>query len=178
MLRRRGLLHAFFASFLIWPIALAGATETITYAYDEQGRLKSAASSGTVNNFETAEMTFDDADNRVSYDVTAQPTLTIGDAAVTEGGILSFTVTRTAGGAPTATFTASSGTATSGSDFTASTGTVSFLPSQMTQTIQIATTDDALPESSETMTVTLSAPGGGAKLGTPKVGTGTINDND
>lgn len=48
----------------------AFATETITYIYDEQGRLVQLVTSGTVNNNETVTIAVDDADNRTTYTVT------------------------------------------------------------------------------------------------------------
>ncbi|TCM12117.1 Calx-beta domain-containing protein [Novosphingobium sp. PhB165] len=105
--------------------------------------------------------------------------LSMGNATVTEGGNLVFTVTRTGNTAvaTTASYTTSGGTATSGSDFTAVSGTVSFAAGQTTATISIPTIDDALVESSETMTVTLSNPGAYTSISGAS-GTGTITDND
>lgn len=105
--------------------------------------------------------------------------LAIGNAAVTEGGTLSFTVTRAGNTviAASASYATSSGTATSGSDFTAASGAVSFAASETTKTISVATTDDTAVESAETMTLTLSSPGSNTTI-TTATGTGTINDND
>jgi hypothetical protein len=106
-------------------------------------------------------------------------TISIGDATVTEGGTLSFTVTRSAPttGTVGASYATVSDTATSPSDFTAKTGTVSFASGVTSQTITVTTIDDASVESAETMNVNLSSPTGGAAIGTSP-GTGTINDND
>ena len=105
--------------------------------------------------------------------------LAIGNASVTEGGTLAFTVTRSGNtsGAASASYASASGTATSGSDYTAASGTVSFAAGVTSQTINVATVDDAVVESAETMTVTLSNPSQGAAI-TTATGTGTINDND
>lgn len=107
-------------------------------------------------------------------------TLAIGNAAtVTEGGTLTFTVTRT--GATSAShsvnYASASGTATSGADFTASSGTLTFLPGEATKSITVPTTDDAAAEPSETVLMNLSAPTGGATIATGQ-GSGTITDND
>jgi YD repeat-containing protein len=48
----------------------AHATETITYTYDEHGRLVAVVTSGTVNNGETVTVETDKADNRTTYTVT------------------------------------------------------------------------------------------------------------
>ena len=71
----------------------------------------------------------------------------------------------------------SDGTAAAGSDYTAGDGTVNFAPNETRKTIDIAITDDALDESNETFTVTLSSPSN-AELGTAKTTTVTIADND
>src|SRR5690606_17228457 len=66
---------------------------------------------------------------------------------------------------------------TSGSDFTAGSGTLSFASGEAAKSIVIATTDDGSTESAETMTVGLSNATGGATIADAS-GTGTINDND
>jgi hypothetical protein len=48
----------------------AAASETISYTYDEQGRLVQVSRSGSVNNGQTATYSFDKADNRVTVSVT------------------------------------------------------------------------------------------------------------
>jgi len=104
----------------------------------------------------------------------------IGNAtAVTEGGTLTYTVTRTGGSSSTNTvnYATASGTATSGTDFTATSGTLTFAPGDTTKTITVATIDDSVIESAETVLVNLSSPTGGATITTAQ-GTGTINDND
>ena len=47
----------------------AGATETVTYTYDAQGRLIQSVISGTVNNGQSNSTTFDAANNRTNYSV-------------------------------------------------------------------------------------------------------------
>jgi YD repeat-containing protein len=47
----------------------AGATETVTYSYDAQGRLVQSVISGTVNNGQSSSTTFDAANNRTNYSV-------------------------------------------------------------------------------------------------------------
>jgi hypothetical protein len=133
----------------------------------------SGATGGAAIGTATGTGTIDD------NDTVSPANLAIGSASVTEGGTLSFTVTRSGntGIAASASYATSSGTATSGSDFTAATGTVSFAASETTKTITVATTDDSTVESAETMTVTLSSPGSNTTI-TTATSTGTINDND
>jgi hypothetical protein len=110
----------------------------------------------------------------------APPSFAIGNAAaVTEGGTLTFTVTKagTASSTYSVDYATASGTATSGSDFTAASGTLTFLAGDTTKTIMVATIDDGVVESAETALVNLSSPTGGATITTAQ-GSGTINDND
>ncbi|TGN82610.1 hypothetical protein EOW77_0026365, partial [Bradyrhizobium yuanmingense] len=74
-------------------------------------------------------------------------------------------------------FTTSNGSALAGSDYTASSGTVTFAAGQVTQTITVPILNDATPENDETFTVTLSNPTG-ATLGAETTTTVKILDND
>ena len=108
------------------------------------------------------------------------PAVSIGNTTVAEGpgATAAFTVSLSAANLQTVSviYATSSGTATSGLDFTAGSGTVTFVPGVTTQTVNIAVTDDALDENDETFAVTLASPVNGT-LGAA-VGTGTITDND
>lgn len=171
-------LGLFLSTAVVWTPALAD--ETVTYSYDDRGRLVSVNRSGTINDGVSAAYAYDKADNRTNVTVTANvPTLTINDVSVTEGGALNFTVTRS--GPTTAavgvSFATANGTATSGSDFTAASGTLSFLSGETSKSISVTTIDDTASESSETVLVNLTSPTGGAVIGDAQ-GVGTINDND
>ncbi|MES2443844.1 MAG: Calx-beta domain-containing protein [Pseudomonadota bacterium] len=116
-------------------------------------------------------------------------TLSIGNASLTEGDTgdtdMVFTVSRADGsvGAVSATWTVTLGSGTgfaNAGDFGASyvaTGTVSFADGATTAEVHIPIHGDVTYEPNETFTVTLSAPTGGAALGTT-TGTGTITNND
>src|SRR5262249_44406199 len=67
--------------------------------------------------------------------------------------------------------------ATAGTDYTLTSGTLSFDATVASQTILVPITDDTLPEPSENFTLTLSNPTG-ATLGTIKTTKVTITDND
>lgn len=156
----------------------AWAAETIIYTYDPLGRLTGASSSAGPN----ATTTFDPAGNRTNYTVTgagAAVSFSINSASATEGGTIVFTVTKsgTAAGSLTVSYATANGTAVAGSDYTAASGTLTFAAAETSKTISVATIDDGSVENSETFTIALSAPSGGAALGTAS-GTGTINDND
>src|SRR5262245_31053927 len=94
---------------LLIAFSAVTASETITYTYDELGRLVPVQSSGSVNNGEAVATTYDPAGNRTNQTVTGAGSgtadLSIGNASVTEGGQLSFTVTRS--GVTTGTSSAS-----------------------------------------------------------------------
>jgi len=166
-----------------WATA-ASASDTISYSYDPLGQLVAVSVTGGPDNGQTVAVSYDKAGNRTNYTAgdgssgsTAQ--ISIGNASVTEGGTLNFTVTRSVvtTTAVSAQYATAGGSATSGSDFTAASGTVSFAANETSKTVNVATIDDSTTESAETMTVTLSNPSSGAIIATA-VGTGAINDND
>ncbi|HEX2832628.1 MAG TPA: Calx-beta domain-containing protein [Thermoanaerobaculia bacterium] len=101
-------------------------------------------------------------------------------ASVSESGTsITLTVTRTGGNGSTTSvaYTSADATATAGSDYVAVSGTLTFGPSDTSQTIVIPITTDALDESDETFTVTLANVSGG-NLGSPATETITITDDD
>ncbi len=97
------------------------------------------------------------------------------------GTTATVTVARTLGaaGAVSVTYTASSGTATAGDDFSTVTGTLSWAAGETTaKTFTIPISNDSLEEADETITVVLSNPTNGAVLGEFPDATVTIVDND
>ncbi len=105
-------------------------------------------------------------------------------SASTSGGegsrSINVSVTRTGGreGSATVNYATSNGTASAGSDFTNTSGTLTFAAGQLTKTFAIPITDDGAVESNETIQIALSNAGGNTTLGTPATGTVTIIDND
>lgn len=95
-------------------------------------------------------------------------------------GTATITVNRTGGsvGAVTVAYATSNGTALSGSDYTAASGTLTFAHGVTTQTFSVSVADDALVEGSEALNLALSNPTGGASLGATSTATLTIADND
>jgi hypothetical protein len=92
------------------------------------------------------------------------PTLRIGDVAVTEGNTdtasATFTVTLSAASTETITvaYASANGSATTGSDFQAASGTLTFAPGEMSKTVIVAVNGDRLGEANETFVVNLSNP--------------------
>jgi hypothetical protein len=111
-----------------------------------------------------------------------KPSLVISDVSKAEGDLgstgFAFTVRlSTVSGATTrAAFATTDGTATSGSDYTAKSGTVSIAAGQVTKTIVIRVTGDTLREANETFSVTLSNPTNA--ILSDATGLGTILDSD
>jgi glucose/arabinose dehydrogenase len=99
---------------------------------------------------------------------------------VTEGGTATITVSRggDTSGTVTVNFATGGGSATAGSDFDAVAGTLTFGPSQLSQTFNVPTHEDAAVEGDETVVLVLSNPGAGAVVGSPGAATLFIRDND
>jgi YD repeat-containing protein len=183
---------AFMASTLLIVSQVATASETLSYSYDALGRLVKVARSGTVNNGASECYTYDKAGNRSNVTVATAADCAAGNpcagisftitsnGAVTEGANSVFTVTKTGSTSNSCTvnYATSNGTAVAPGDFTSASGTLTFTSAQTSQTVSIVTIDDVAVESAETFSTALSAPSGGATLGTPSSATATINDND
>ncbi len=97
--------------------------------------------------------------------------------ATEDTGSAVITVNRVDGASGTVTvnFATSNGTATAGSDYTATSGTLTFLQGETSKTFSIPIANDNVLESSETLNLTLGNATGGATLGTPSTATLTIN---
>ncbi|HLL15811.1 MAG TPA: Calx-beta domain-containing protein [Pyrinomonadaceae bacterium] len=93
------------------------------------------------------------------------------------GNVL-IAVTRTGGGVINIGFATGNGTAVAGTDYTAVSGQLTFAASETQKTISIPIIDDTAVENDETLTVTLSNPGGGATIGSISSTTITIVDNE
>ena len=109
---------------------------------------------------------------------TSTPTVGIAGGNGTEGAdsAISFTVTLDEAATDTVTvdYATSDGTATAGTDYTSTSGTLTFDAGTTSKTISVPIADDETDESDETFTVTLSN-ASGADLGT-STATGTITN--
>lgn len=118
--------------------------------------------------------------------VSALPTVTIASTdataaevvagGVVDNGLYTVTLSAPATAALVVPYTVT-GTATSGTDFTALTGSVSFAPGATTATIPLTVLDDTQQETSETVVITLGT-GTAYQLGTTTTASVTISDND
>ena len=109
----------------------------------------------------------------------SQPQLTVGSGEDDEdAGSFTFTVTLNPSSLQTVTvdYATSDGTATSGSDYTAASGSLMFSPGDTTKTVTVTIADDDVDESDETFNLTL-ADAVNASIPIPS-GTFTIRDDD
>ncbi|MCL1468667.1 Calx-beta domain-containing protein, partial [Argonema galeatum] len=70
------------------------------------------------------------------------------------------------------------GTATGGTDFTATTQTINFVANETSKTVTVPITDDSLFEGNENLNLTLVNPSGGTNIGSQNTANLTIVDND
>jgi hypothetical protein len=114
--------------------------------------------------------------------VSTTPTISISDATVTEGNtgsvnaVFTISLSGTSSQTVTVQHATANGTATAGGDYTATSGTLSFTPGQLTQTVSVPVLGDTIVEPTETFVVNLSNPTN-ATIGDGQ-GVGTILDND
>ena len=107
------------------------------------------------------------------------PRISVNDVSVNEAaGSVTFTVTLSNASSQTVNvnYTTADGSAVAGSDYEASSGSLSFAPGETSKTITVAITNDNLFEGNETFSVNLSNPDNATIVDAQ--GTGTIIDND
>jgi Calx-beta domain len=112
------------------------------------------------------------------YDNEGPPAFVVGDASADEGaGTLSFLVTMTsaAGGSQTVDYATADGTAVAGSDYTATSGSLTFTGGQTSKTVDVPVTNDTLNEADETLSLII---GNGSVAITDETGAGTITNDD
>src|SRR5206468_2951997 len=91
------------------------------------------------------------------------PVLTINDVSVVEGNsgrtnaVLTVSLSAASAQTVVVNFATANGTATAGTDYISTNGTLTFLPGQTSQTITVAVLGDALDELDETILVNLTA---------------------
>ena len=97
-----------------------------------------------------------------------RPSFSVADVSVSEGGLMTFTVTRTGASAVSQTIDFASSVATGdtavASDFTGAIGTLTFAAGVTTQTFTVQTLADDVYEGAETFTVTLTNNSAGSTI--------------
>lgn len=110
---------------------------------------------------------------------TPAPLVAVSDVSVNEDtGLMTFTVTRTnaVAGAFTLNYATADGTAVAGTDYNATSGTLSFAENQVSATVNVAITPDAIPEFNDTLLLNLSNATGATITDAQAVGT-IVNDD-
>lgn len=115
------------------------------------------------------------------------PTLSINDVAVTEGNsgtkTATFTVTLSSASSSSvtvnyATGTTSTNAATSGTDFVAASGSLTFAAGETTKTIAVTINGDTTSEPTETFAINLTTPSGATLADSQGIGTITNDDSE
>jgi hypothetical protein len=108
----------------------------------------------------------------------ATPALSVADLAVSEGGTATFTVrlAPTSGGTVQVSYATANGTASAGSDYSSTSGSLTFTAGQSTRTVSVPVSEDSTPEANETFVLNLSAPVGA--ILTDSQAQATILDDD
>ncbi|WP_390847153.1 beta strand repeat-containing protein [Anabaena cylindrica] len=135
----------------------------------------------------TATLTITDNDHAVSNDimtVTVQkpPSISVSDVSIIEGdngeklAIFTANLSEVSTRDISVNYTTADGTATAGSDYTATNGTLTFAPGETTKTVSVQIIGDALIESDETFNINLSNATNATIA--DAIGVGTILNND
>ncbi len=160
----------------------------LTFAANQSTRRIGGSPAGNVDADGTVVMTLLDGDGYrpgtpssatvTVWDSDFVPTVSVADAdAVTEGGTVTFTLTRS--GNRVRTFAVAYETTSSG-DFGAATGagTATFPANEAAVQVSVATTDDSVHEAHGSVTLTLTADADAYKLGSQAASTAAVLDDD
>lgn len=103
----------------------------------------------------------------------------VGDASASEGGTLTFTVTRSGdtSSSHSLNYATADSSALAGSDYSSAGGSLTFLSGETTKSVTVQTVNDSIPESTEQMLLNISGASGGATISDDQ-GIGTITDDD
>jgi len=134
----------------------------------------SSASAGTIGRAQaTGTISDDDTAGSVQF---RSATYSVGESA----GSAKITVARSGGSASgvSVNYATANGTAIAGSDYTPTSGTLTFGANETSKTFSVPILNDSIAESTESLNLTLSSPAGGATLGAQATATLTIADDD
>ncbi len=179
--RRRTSIVGAALAVLVSARAVADPPATATQSYDDAGRLTGAAYSDG----RSAQYVYDAAGNRTSVAL-AVPSQTLQFSApsysVSEtGGTVALTVTRSGStaGAVSVAYATSNGSATAGTDYTATSGVLNWASGDgASKSFSVVILDDAASEGDESFGATLSNATGGAAIAGPTPVVVTILDNE
>ena len=163
------------SSLALMGSAVAQNPKTVSYQYDELGRLIAV----DYGDDESQTYEYDAAGNRTKVDVVASDTssFSIGDASATEGQDLVFSIERTGSASlPALIDVAVSGGAVSSSDYSLSATSLSFAPGETQKNLTVTTNSDNVMEGSENIQLTLSTASAGVVIA-DAVGEGWIADS-
>lgn len=171
-------LSVFLTLFSVLGFASIASAQTDThYEYDVLGRLITVERDTAGK---TVTYSYDAAGNRTAVVQAMTPVaiFSVNDVSTTEGGILSFTVSRADGAGQTyaVDYATANGSAGAG-DYTGKSGTLTFGPSDTTKVVTVQTTQDSVYEHNETVLLNLSNPTNGAIIADSQ-GVGTITNDD
>ena len=138
-----------------------GETLTLTLSQAAGANIGAAAATGIIRDDDGNRLTVADAEASEEEDATLDFAVTLDPAA---------------DAAVTVDYATSDGTATSGADYTGTSGTLTFLAGETAKTVSVPIIDDAVDDGGETLTLTLSQ-AAGANIGTAAA-TGIIRDDD
>ena len=120
--------------------------------------------------------------NEIDKTIQGPPGLSVADATAQEGpGVtvdFAVTLSRASTSTVTVAYATADGSAKAGSDYTETSGTLTFAAGVTEQTVSVPVLDDSHDEESETFTLTLSNPSGGNAYITDATATGTIENHD
>ena len=150
---------------------------------DHRARVRFFAKAGTTYRIALAGFGGQTGFEVVTHRLTA-PTIKAADATTTEGAAgttktvqMPVTLTTASPGSVGVHFATADGSAKGGSDYTATSGTLTFAPGETTKFVPVTVRGDATKEPTETFALKLSAPTGGFILADAS-GTGTITNDD
>lgn len=153
----------------------AGASQVVRVAFTPLGEQVYAGTVTLTTDTETVDRSL-----HGSGVVTTPAVLQFSQTAypVTEGEVVGITVTRTGGvhGGVTVHYTTLNGTAAAGVDYEADSGMLTFGPGVTTQMFSVKISRDRAVETTETITLALSSPSGGAVLGPLQTATVIISE--
>jgi len=137
------------------PILTNSKTFTVTLSGPVNATLSTAAATGTI------------------LDTSTTPGISVGNASASEGSPAVFTITlgHVAANAITASYATANGTATAGTNYVSTTGSVTIPAGQLIATVTVATLATTTPSAARTFTLNLTAAPGAVITGAQGVGT-------